>query len=463
ILVGEEQPYYPLRPLLAELKLEEAARLLGYVPLDTFVTCMQACDVCLNLRRPTAGETSGSLVRALALGKLTLVSDIGAFRELPEEVAIKSPVDDREVDWLYEYMKVLLNEPELRRAVGDKAREYAAQECSWPQVADQYVRFLRQRIGREISTDRHAPTPVRAATVMERPPNGEIATDGGTPSPASAGSSDGQNTQPSFPPEELEDYIVGFSHASPPMEDYAMLHRKRLAHTLQIIPRGGPQDRVLELGCYLQLTPALRKYLGYGEVRGAYYGRSGQTHSPSTLSIAEEAFSCPVDLFDAERDRFPYPDGHFRTVLCCEVLEHLSADPMHMMAEINRTLAPGGCLVLSTPNITGLRSVHAVLHGYHPGFFASYIKPGEDGRADPRHSREYAPREIAILMEAAGFAVELLETGDYGKPEPYFTWVQKLLQKMQCALELRGEVIYCRARKTGPVRERWPQELYYPP
>ncbi|MBI3894571.1 MAG: glycosyltransferase [Acidobacteria bacterium] len=439
ILVGEEQPYYPLRPLIAKLGLQEAARLLGYVPLDTFITCMRACDVCLNLRRPTVGETSGTLLRALALGKPTMVSEIGAFRELPEDAAIKIPVDDREVDWLYEYMKVLLGEPELRRAIGEKAREYAAQECSWPLVADQYAGFLRQRIGLEIprSSEEHSAT--------------------------SSAASAAESSSPSRPLEELEEYVIGFSHASPLVEDYALVHRKRLVHTLRIIPPGGPEDRVLELGCYLQLTPALRKYLGYGEVRGAYYGRSGQTHMPSATSITDEAFSCPVDLFDAERDRFPYPDAHFRTVLCCEVLEHLSTDPMHMMAEINRVLAPDGCLVLSTPNITGLRSVHAVLHGYHPGIFHSYIKPGEDGRVDPRHSREYAPREIAMLMEAAGFIVELLETGDYGRPESYFTWVQDMLQKIQCSLELRGEIIYCRARKTGPVRERWPKELYYPP
>src|SRR3972149_4568747 len=103
------------------------------------------------------------------------------------------------------------------------------------------------------------------------------------------------------------------------------------------------------------MTPALRKYLGYGEVRGAYYGPAGQTNQAATTSITGEVFSCPVDLFDAERDRFPYPNEHFQTILCCELIEHLSADPMHMMAEIHRILAPGGVLILTTPNIASLR------------------------------------------------------------------------------------------------------------
>ena len=54
ILVGEEHPHYPLRPLIQELRLQDTVRILGYVPLQEFTNCLAACDICLNLRRPTA-------------------------------------------------------------------------------------------------------------------------------------------------------------------------------------------------------------------------------------------------------------------------------------------------------------------------------------------------------------------------------------------------------------------------
>src|SRR5207248_11686642 len=117
------------------------------------------------------------------------------------------------------------------------------------------------------------------------------------------------------------------------------------------------------------------KFLGYGNVRGAYYGPLGRVDERCVTSATGEVFSCCIDLFDAERDAFPYPDDHFRAVLCCEMMEHLANDPMHMIAEINRILVPGGYLVLTTPNISSFRSIHAVLHGYHPGLFPAYIKP----------------------------------------------------------------------------------------
>ena len=445
ILVGEEHPHYPLRSLIEELGIGDAVRILGYVPLDTFVTCMAACDICINLRRPTVGETSGSLLRALALGKPTLVSEIGAFMELPDDVAVKIPVDDKEVDWLFEYMNILLNDPALAQAIGERAREYAARECAWPKVAAEYAQFLKQCVARE-----------RAPANLESLPQET------TSSAAASISIAAPSTGPAFSPQEMEEYIVGFSHGSPLMEDYVQTHIKRLAHTVGITPPGGDRDRILELGCYLHMTPALRKYLCYGEVRGAYYGSVGKIDYRATTSSSGEVFACPVDLFDAEKDRFPYPDGYFNTVLCCELIEHLATDPMHMISEINRILAPGGALVLTTPNIASLRGLHAVLLGYHPGLFHAYIKPAEDGTIDPRHSREYTPREISMLFDVAGFQVELLETGEYWSRDWYADSMEKLLEANQFPTDLRGLIIYCRGRKVGPIRERWPKELYYP-
>jgi SAM-dependent methyltransferase len=395
---------------------------------------MAAVDCCINLRRPTAGETSGSFLRALGLAIPTLVSEIGSFLELPEDVAFKIPVDDREVDWLHEYMKLVAEDPELARAVGENGRAYVERNCRWPQVAAQYADFLEQCSQVQ---------PAALYSTQRVPSNGK-------PSRAVPGR------------DELAEYIVGFSHSSQLMEDYVQTHLDRLVRTVELAPAGGPEDRLLEMGSYLQVTPALSRYLGYGEVCGAYYGKLGEQARRSAESVTGEVFSCAVDLFDAERDRFPYPDATFRTVLCCELLEHLGQDPMHMMAEINRILVPGGHLLLSTPNIASFRSVYAVLHGYHPGMFPAYIKPSSDGTVDPRHSREYAPREIKILAEAAGFRVELLETGGYGRKDADPAWSRTFLKANQLSTELRDEVIYCLARKAGPVRDRWPKQFYYP-
>ena len=89
-------------------------------------------------------------------------------------------------------------------------------------------------------------------------------------------------------------------------------------------------------------------------------------------------------------------------MLCGELIEHLMADPMHLMSEVNRVLKPGGHLVLTTPNVAGLRGISAILQGYHPGFFQAYVRPPEAGEAEARHNREYTPREIRMLLKIRG-------------------------------------------------------------
>ena len=201
--------------------------------------------------------------------------------------------------------------------------------------------------------------------------------------------------------------------------------------TLEITPPGGPGDRILEMGAYLQITPALQNQAGLWRSARLLLRQAGprrpshRGHRPRARS-----FDCDIDLFDAEKDRFPYPDEHFSTVLCGELIEHLFEDPMHLMSEVNRILKPGGHLVLTTPNIASLRGIAAILQGYHPGLFHAYIKPAESGEVDPRHNREYTPREIHQLLENSGFEVTLLETGGFrDAPHPEFGWVLHLLDR----------------------------------
>jgi SAM-dependent methyltransferase len=143
------------------------------------------------------------------------------------------------------------------------------------------------------------------------------------------------------------------------------------------------------------------------------------------------------------------------------LIEHLFEDPMHLMSEVNRILKPGGHLVLTTPNIASLRGIAAILQGYHPGLFHSYIKPAESGHVDPRHNREYTPREIHQLLENSGFEVTLLETGGFrDAPHPEYGWVLHLLNRYELDTSLRGDGIFAVGRKTGAVRVRYPGWLY---
>jgi len=440
ILVGEPHPDLPITPLIRRLELQDSVRLLGFVPIEDFTGYMAACDIVLNLRYPTVGETSGSLLRALGLGRAVVVSDVGAFRELPEDICLKVPVDANEEEVLFEYLNLLVAQPTLARQMGERARQWAVRECRWEVVAQKYLSFLEQ---------------VAAGTAGFA----SAATEAGSPKQDFS-----TTARPKVPEPQAveEEYILGWAQGDADRA-YIETHLSRLEKTLSLIPPGGAEDRILEMGAYLQITPALKTRLGYGEVRGCYYGPAGKVDHKRVVSAAGEVFECDLDLFDAEKDVYPYPDEYFATVLCCEVLEHLAVDPMHMLAEINRVLRPGGRLVLTTPNIASLRAISALLLGYHPGLFSVYLKPSSEPSGEARHHREYTPIEIHLLLEDAGFEVERLETGPFRQaPAPQLAWVRHLLERYRLSTELRGEGIYAVGRKKGAVKNRFPEWLYSP-
>ena len=427
ILCGEPHPELDLENQLRGLGLEEYVRVLGYLNPEDFHHYMEACDVILNLRYPTVGESSGTLLRAFSLGKPVLVTDIGSFQEYPNEICLKvpAPPDTAEEDTIFEYLNLLSSRPVSGRVLGERARRWVEKECPWELVASRYVAFLESvALGRPLVVETSEPEPVVTKEVA---------------------------------PSEVLDWAQGEGG-----KQYTNTHITRLTKTLSLTPMGDETKSILEMGAYMQITPALRYQLQYGSVRGCYYGPKGQTDHHEIESEHGQPFACDVDLFDAEKDVFPYADSSFDTVLCCELLEHLTADPMHMMSEIHRILKPGGALLLTTPNVASHRAIHAILHGYHPSFFPAYIlprKPGEE--AEARHNREYTAKEVHLLFWEAGFEITHLETGEFlEQPHPEQHLIAHLLTQYNLSNELRGDGIYCVGRKAGPVRNRYPGWLY---
>ena len=108
---------------------------------------MAACDACVNLRAPTMGETSGTAIRALVLGKPLVVSEVGWFAELPDAVALKASPDARESETLEAALELLATRPDARRSMGEAAAALARHEHDLERVADAYAAALELAVG----------------------------------------------------------------------------------------------------------------------------------------------------------------------------------------------------------------------------------------------------------------------------------------------------------------------------
>jgi hypothetical protein len=153
----------------------------------------------------------------------------------------------------------------------------------------------------------------------------------------------------------------------------------------------------------------------------------------------------PYHYVNIERESFPFLDGRFQLVLLCEVLEHLVRDPMAVLTETNRVLAPGGLFLITTPNVARAAAIGPIRRGDIPYVWSPYSQYGVYGR----HNREYSPLEIKQLFAAAGFETVRLETRRFFTSRP--------------ALEparFQGDTTLALGRKVGPVQDRLPAHFY---
>jgi glycosyltransferase involved in cell wall biosynthesis len=150
LLVGAAGERFDVQRRLERLGLTEGVTRLDYVPEAGLWALMAACDALVNLRYPTMGETSGSVIRALSLGKPLVVSDVGWFHELPDDVVLKVPVDDYEVETLRTALDVAVDHGEQ---LGASARAYVERYHDLAGVADAYVEALETAAGGDVVAD----------------------------------------------------------------------------------------------------------------------------------------------------------------------------------------------------------------------------------------------------------------------------------------------------------------------
>jgi glycosyltransferase involved in cell wall biosynthesis len=135
----EEGMQAEIEDLAHRYRINANIGLTGRVSDRTFMAFMQATDVVLNLRFPTQGETSSSLLKAMACEKPVIVSDINQFRELPDDCVLKAVLGRREQETIVGHLMRLITDVAFRNRIARNARDHVAQHCAWDRVVEKYV------------------------------------------------------------------------------------------------------------------------------------------------------------------------------------------------------------------------------------------------------------------------------------------------------------------------------------
>ena len=246
------------------------------------------------------------------------------------------------------------------------------------------------------------------------------------------------------------------------LRNYLKDDLERFLHTLQLVPQppsGPATSKLLEIGAnpYF-MSMLLEKFSGYQCFYTNYFGNSGNRGKQvmrrleGDESINFEYVECNVDI-----DEIPYQET-FDVILFCEVLEHLIVDPMEALRRIKDKLAPGGTLILTTPNVNRLENISKMLCGAN--IYDPYSAYGVYGR----HNREYNKHELSLLMQQCGFDIEIMYTSDVHEnhapnfldPDKYKSIIFDVNNR---ELDL-GQYIFTRASNSDDFRPEKPEYLY---
>ena len=130
--------------------------------------------------------------------------------------------------------------------------------------------------------------------------------------------------------------------------------------------------------------------------------------------IQSQAVAPHALLQVASAEDLPFASGSFGVVVIKHVVEHLP-HPAQAIAELGRVMAPGGALILATPNLASLS---------RPSKGDNWI-----GYHDPTHISLKPPSEWLAMLAAAGFKLKRVFADGFWDA-PYVPLIPKSLQKL---------------------------------
>lgn len=210
--------------------------------------------------------------------------------------------------------------------------------------------------------------------------------------------------------DELANFdMVLTEEASGSPSHYLAEHRHEYVRTVSDIlrarPPGDGEVKVLEIGAFFGAVCMALSGLGYTVTAAdipEYIEMPEQVaryakHGIKTKGVRLEQF------------KLPFEDESFDVLVMCEVLEHLNFNPLPLIKEINRVLAPGGLFYLSLPNYARTKNRVAILRGRAAGItvgeFYDQLDPSSSLIANG-HWREYTMDEVRQMLEPLGFRLQ---------------------------------------------------------
>ncbi len=141
LLAGPVRDRSALESALDRHSLRSRTAVTGRIDDAELVLHIEAADIVAHLRFPTGRETSAALLRVLAQGRPTIVSDLAHQADLPSAAVRRVSLTD-EPEALLEAILGLAADPDERRRLGEAAAEHVRRAHGPEQVVEAWARTL---------------------------------------------------------------------------------------------------------------------------------------------------------------------------------------------------------------------------------------------------------------------------------------------------------------------------------
>ena len=145
LLVGPVAEPQRLDQMLRACGVRERTTLAGRVPLAALPVHIEGADVVVHLRYPTARETSAALLRVLAQGRPTVISDVDNFAEIPDDAVVRADTSDEEGAVTRAILR-LAGSRALRDRLGRRAAAFIAEHHSPARARASYEQAIQAAV-----------------------------------------------------------------------------------------------------------------------------------------------------------------------------------------------------------------------------------------------------------------------------------------------------------------------------
>ncbi len=142
VIIGSLDETIDINKIIKQYNLKNKVIITGYIPFKKAVEYIYVSDVCINLRFPSTGATSASLIKSLSIGTPCIITNIPENEQFPKTCVFKIKKNNSEIENIIKALEFLKNNPDIRETMSENAIKYIKENHLWVDKAKEIRDFI---------------------------------------------------------------------------------------------------------------------------------------------------------------------------------------------------------------------------------------------------------------------------------------------------------------------------------